>query len=59
MDQSYVIHVQPIINLLSSLCAHGGRLDSSENQVDETMFLLESYITSTQASRWQYYTTVG
>ncbi|KAL0172479.1 hypothetical protein M9458_032790, partial [Cirrhinus mrigala] len=27
------------------------RLDSSENQVDETIFLLESYINSTQASR--------
>lgn len=55
MDQSHVIHVQPIINLLSSLCAREGRLDSSENQVDETMFLLESYITSTQASRWHLF----
>lgn len=47
----HVIHVQTAINLVSSLCAHGNRLDSSENQVDETIFLLESYINSTQASR--------
>ncbi|KAK7147652.1 hypothetical protein R3I94_010237 [Phoxinus phoxinus] len=36
---------------LESLRHHINKLDSSENQVDETIFLLESYITSTQASR--------
>ncbi|XP_048009755.1 DNA-directed RNA polymerase III subunit RPC3 [Megalobrama amblycephala] len=36
---------------LESLRHHINKLDSSENQVDETIFLLESYINSTQASR--------
>ncbi|XP_069041093.1 DNA-directed RNA polymerase III subunit RPC3 isoform X2 [Lepisosteus oculatus] len=36
---------------LEALRRHVNKLDSSENQVDETMFLLESYISSTQASR--------
>ncbi|XP_016337699.1 DNA-directed RNA polymerase III subunit RPC3 isoform X2 [Sinocyclocheilus anshuiensis] len=34
---------------LESLQHHINKLDSSENQVDETIFLLESYINSTQA----------
>lgn len=34
---------------ICSLCSD--RLDSSENQVDETIFLLESYIYSTKSSR--------
>ncbi|XP_026084371.1 DNA-directed RNA polymerase III subunit RPC3-like [Carassius auratus] len=36
---------------LESLRHHINKLDSSENQVDESIFLLESYIKSTQASR--------
>lgn len=36
---------------LEALRHHINKLDSSENQVDETIFLLESYINSTQASR--------
>uniref|UniRef100_A0A673G529 DNA-directed RNA polymerase III subunit RPC3 n=1 Tax=Sinocyclocheilus rhinocerous TaxID=307959 RepID=A0A673G529_9TELE len=36
---------------LESLRHHINKLDSSENQVDETIFLLKSYINSTQASR--------
>lgn len=36
---------------LESLRHHINKLDSSENQVDETIFLLESYINSTQAAR--------
>uniref|UniRef100_A0A8C2FPI9 DNA-directed RNA polymerase III subunit RPC3 n=1 Tax=Cyprinus carpio TaxID=7962 RepID=A0A8C2FPI9_CYPCA len=36
---------------LESLRHHINKLDSSENQVDETIFLLESYINSTQAPR--------
>ncbi|NP_956526.1 DNA-directed RNA polymerase III subunit RPC3 [Danio rerio] len=36
---------------LESLRHHINKLDSGENQVDETIFLLESYINSTQASR--------
>uniref|UniRef100_A0A672NGZ9 DNA-directed RNA polymerase III subunit RPC3 n=1 Tax=Sinocyclocheilus grahami TaxID=75366 RepID=A0A672NGZ9_SINGR len=35
---------------LESLRHHINKLDSSENQVDETIFLLKSYINSTQAS---------
>uniref|UniRef100_A0A673HIT9 DNA-directed RNA polymerase III subunit RPC3 n=1 Tax=Sinocyclocheilus rhinocerous TaxID=307959 RepID=A0A673HIT9_9TELE len=34
---------------LETLRHHINKLDSSENQVDETIFLLESYINSTQA----------
>lgn len=36
---------------LESLRHHINKLDSSENQVDESIFLLESYINSTQAPR--------
>uniref|UniRef100_A0A8C1HWU8 DNA-directed RNA polymerase III subunit RPC3 n=1 Tax=Cyprinus carpio carpio TaxID=630221 RepID=A0A8C1HWU8_CYPCA len=36
---------------LESLRHHINKLDSSENQVDETIFLLESYINSTKTSR--------
>ncbi|KAJ8354840.1 hypothetical protein SKAU_G00224070 [Synaphobranchus kaupii] len=36
---------------LQALRNHVNKLDSSENQVDETIFLLESYINSTQTSR--------
>ncbi|MBN3315881.1 RPC3 polymerase, partial [Atractosteus spatula] len=36
---------------LEALRRHVNKLDSSENQVDETIFLLESYISSTRASR--------
>ncbi|KAG9275778.1 DNA-directed RNA polymerase III subunit RPC3 [Astyanax mexicanus] len=35
---------------LEALRHHINKLDSSENQVDETIFLLESYINSTQSS---------
>ncbi|CAG6015361.1 unnamed protein product [Menidia menidia] len=35
---------------LDSLRLHVNKLDSAENQVDETIFLLESYINSTSAS---------
>ncbi|XP_072536723.1 DNA-directed RNA polymerase III subunit RPC3 [Salminus brasiliensis] len=36
---------------LEALRHHINKLDSSENQVDETIFLLESYVHSTQSSR--------
>ncbi|KAJ8289988.1 hypothetical protein GJAV_G00007470 [Gymnothorax javanicus] len=36
---------------LQALRNHVNKLDSSENQVDETIFLLESYVISTQTSR--------
>ncbi|XP_057195970.1 DNA-directed RNA polymerase III subunit RPC3 isoform X1 [Triplophysa rosa] len=36
---------------LESLRHHINKLDSSENQVDETIFLIESYIKSTKSSR--------
>ncbi|XP_035285696.1 DNA-directed RNA polymerase III subunit RPC3 isoform X2 [Anguilla rostrata] len=36
---------------LQALRNHVNKLDSSENQVDETIFLLESYISSTETSR--------
>ncbi|KAI4895446.1 hypothetical protein NFI96_018732 [Prochilodus magdalenae] len=36
---------------LEALRHHINKLDSSENQVDETIFLLESYVTSTSSSR--------
>ncbi|XP_072572779.1 DNA-directed RNA polymerase III subunit RPC3 isoform X2 [Paramormyrops kingsleyae] len=36
---------------LEALRHHVNKLDSSENQVDETIFLLESHISSTMASR--------
>ncbi|TRY85596.1 hypothetical protein DNTS_010170 [Danionella cerebrum] len=36
---------------LESLRHHINKLDSSENQVDESIFLLESYVNSTQTSR--------
>ncbi|KAG7469434.1 hypothetical protein MATL_G00128860 [Megalops atlanticus] len=36
---------------LQALRSHVNKLDSSENQVDETIFLLESYINSTETTR--------
>ncbi|KAL6489578.1 hypothetical protein MHYP_G00033190 [Metynnis hypsauchen] len=36
---------------LEALRHHINKLDSSENQVDETIFLLESYVSSTSSSR--------